>query len=151
MLLDSFQFSNSQTLSGLNSTGVVSTETWDLEEIHDSTMTDDQVIGGVIVTILSCPAQATIVATEGVEFQVRTAAAEALASLYEIVGSISVLPSKIVAGAQFFIPIYCDVAQKELGLWYKAVSTSVTGNIVVDADYSDVPACKNESLQKVPT
>ena len=143
------QFSNGQTLSNLNSTGEVSTNQWDLEEQNGTTRADDQITGGVMVTILSAPAQATIAGTEGLEIQVRTAAAGALTSLYEIVGAISVLPSKVVAGAQFWVPIYMDIAQTKLGCWFKAISTSFVGDIVVDADFLDAPVCKNEALQKI--
>lgn len=145
------QFANGQVLAGLDSTGVVSENQYDLEDINDITVADDQAIGGVMVTILSAPAQATIVGTEGMEIQVRTAAGGALTSLYEILGAISVLPARVVTGAQFFVPIYSDKCQAKLGCWFKAISTSFVGNISVDADFQKEPVCKNESLQRVRT
>ena len=147
MLNEEYKFSDNQDLSGLTSTGEVSTETWDLEEIHSGSVVDDQVKGWIIVTIMADTSFTG--GTEGLMIEVRTAAAEALASGYEVVGARSVLPAKVVVGGQVAIPIYCDIAQKELGLWYKAINTTFTGTIYVDADFAIEKVVKNESIQRV--
>jgi len=147
MLCEKYQFCNKQDLNNLDNTGEVSDETWDLEEIQSDTITDDQVIGGIVVTIM---ADTSVTGgDEGLLIEIRTAAAEALASGYEIVGARSILQAEVVVGKQIFIPIHCDVAQKELGLWFKAVSTAFVGYIYVDADYQVSPVSKNEDMQKV--
>lgn len=140
-----FVFSDSQTITNVTSTGEVSSNTWDLET---NAPVDDQVVGFVNITIISAVVSGM---TEGLEFQVRTAAAEALTSVYEIVGAISVIPGKVVAGAQFSIPINFDVCQKQLGVWAKAISTSNTGAIVFDAEFSVNRVSPNGSLQKMPS
>ena len=144
MQVEGYKFSNGQTLTNLDSTGEVSSNTWDMEA---NAMVDDMIQGYVNVTILSAPAQATIAGTEGVVFEVRTAAAVELTSLYELMGSVSVLPAKIVAGAQITIPVFYPKMQKQMGVWFKALSTSVVGDIVVDADFHNGPAFNNESIQ----
>jgi hypothetical protein len=141
---ESYKFSDGQTLSNLDSTGEISSNTWDLEA---NAMVDDMVMGNVIITIISAPAQATIAGTEGVFFEVRTAAAVALTSSYEVIGAISVLPAKLVAGAQFTVPVFTPKAQKQMGVWYRDVSTDVVGDIVVDADFQYSPVVTSEDIQ----
>lgn len=149
MLNEEYKFCDNQQFEDLDSTGEVSEETWDLEEIHSGNVTDDQVLAWIIVTFM---ADTSITGgTEGLLIEARTAAAEALSSSYEIVGARSVLPANVVAGNQVAIPVYCDIAQKELGLWFKAINTQFTGDIYVDADYSIEKVVKNESIQRVRT
>jgi len=149
MLNEEYKFSDNQDLNNLSSTGEVSDETWDLEEIHSGSVADDQVMGWVIVTLMADTDVSG--GDEGLLIEVRTAAAEALASGYEVVGARSILQAAVVAGTQIAIPIYCDVAQKELGLWYKAINTSFVGYIYADADFSIEKVVKNESIQRVRT
>lgn len=149
MLNEEYKFSDNQDLNNLTDTGEVSDETWDLEEIHSGTVADDQVLGWIIVTFM---ADTSITGgDEGMMIEARVAAAEALASGYEVVGARSVLPAKVVPGNQVAIPIYCDIAQTELGLWYKAIDTAFVGYIYVDADYSLEKVVKNEGIQRVRT
>lgn len=147
--MDYRQFSDNQQLNNLDSTGEVSEETWDLEEIGSDSLPDDQAIGGVLVTLMEDTSVTG--GDEGLLIEVRTAAAEALASGYEIVGARSILPAEVVAGKQIWVPFWADIAQKELGLWFKAVSTAFVGDIYVDADYQAQPVVKNEAIQKVPS
>lgn len=148
-MLEKFKFADSQTFSNLDSTGEKSTLVWDLETIGSESQTDDQVMGGgILITIISAPAQATIAGTEGLVIEVRTDAAEALTTLPEIVGCISVLPSKVLTGAQFYVPCHMDVCQLYLGVWLRDYSTDFVGDIVIDADWVDGPVTPNEGLQK---
>lgn len=149
MLNEQYKFSDNQDVDNLNSGGEVSVETWDLEEIHSGEVVDDQVKGWIIVTFMKNTSISG--GDDGIQIEARVAAAEALTSLYEVVGARSVLPAKVVAGGQVAIPIYCDIAQKELGLWFKAVSTAFVGHIYIDADYSLEKVVKNESIQRVRT
>lgn len=149
MVNEEYKFSDNQDLTTLDSTGVVSDETWDLEEIHSGSVVDDQVMGWIIVTLMEDTSVTD--GDEGMVVEARVAAAEALASGYEIVGARSILQAECVAGTRIAIPIYCDVAQKELGLWYRAVSTSFTGTIYVDADFSTEKVVENEAIQRVRT
>lgn len=143
------KFSDNQDLTTLDSTGEVSDETWDLEENGSDSITDDQVVGGVMVTIMDDTSVTD--GDEGLLIEIRTAAAEALASGYEVIGARSILAARVIPGTRIFIPVHCDVAQKELGVWYKAVSTSFTGTIYVDADFQTMPDSRNEEIQKVPS
>jgi len=143
--------SNNQDFANTTSTGEVTDDVLDVETLDGSiaALTDDQLVGYMNVTLGTVPAQATIVGTEGVIFEALTDSAAALTTLPEIIGAISVIPSKIVAGAKFSVPCRFDVLQKYVGGWVKAVSTSVVGTIYADIEFSDEPISENESIQKV--
>jgi len=141
---EGYKFSDSQTLSNLDSTGEISDNTWDMEA---NAMVDDMIMGNVIVTIISAPAQATIAGTEGMQIEVRTDSNVNLTTTPEIIGAISVLPAKVIAGAQFTIPVFCPKMQKQMGVWYKDVSTDFVGDIVVDADFQYSPVVSSEDIQ----
>jgi hypothetical protein len=142
--------SNSQAFASI-STGEVSTNVLNMEtdSAANALLTDDQIGCFMNITVISAPAQATIVATEGICFQLRTAAAAALTSVYEICGSISVIPSLLVAGKKFSIPIKKDILQTFVGAWVMAISTALVGTLTLDIELSDQPISENESLQKV--
>ena len=144
------ELSDNQDFANLDSTGEVTDDVFNVEESSSSValLTDDQGIGYMNVTFGTVPAQATIAGTEGLVIQVLTDSAAALTTLPEICGSISIIPSKIVAGAQFSVPFRMDVLQTYLGGWLKAFSTSVVGTIYADIDFSNTPVSPNESLQK---
>jgi len=148
-----FLFSDNQDFANTTSTGEVSDKVYDMETLDGTVanFTDDQGIGYVNVTFGTVPAQATIVGTQGLMISVLTDSAAALATLPETCGAISILPSKIVAGAQFSIPFRMDILQKYLGVWVKAVSTSFVGTIYADIEISDHPVGENEGIQKMPS
>lgn len=143
--------SDNQDFANTTSTGEVTDNVYDVETSNGSlaVLTDDQIVGFMNVTLITVPAQATIVGTEGLVIEARTAAAAALTSLYEVIGGISILPAKIVAGAKFSVPCRFDVLQKYVGGWVRAVNTAVVGTIYADIEFSDLPISENESLQKV--
>jgi len=144
--------SDNQDFASVNSTGVVTDNVHNVEANSAAValIADDQGIGYMNVTLNTVPAQSTIVATQGVVFEVRTDSAAALTTLPEICGAISVIPSKIVAGAKFSVPFRMDVLQTFIGGWVRAYNTAVTGTIYADIHFADTPISPNESLQKVP-
>jgi len=145
--------SDNQDFANTDSTGEVTDNVFDMEATSGAValITDDQGIGYMNVTINVAPAQATIAATEGIVFEVRTDSAAALTTLPEVCGAISVLPSKLVAGAKFSVPFRMDVLQKYLGGWVRDVSTDLVGTLYADIHFADTPISPNEALQKVPS
>ena len=144
--------SDNQDFASVNSTGVVTDNVHNVEANSAAValIADDQGIGYMNVTLNTVPAQSTIVATQGVVFEVRTDSAAALTTLPEICGAISVIPSKIVAGAKFSVPFRMDVLQTFIGGWVRAYNTAVTGTIYADIHFADTPISPIESLQMVP-
>jgi hypothetical protein len=120
-----------------------------VDSAANALLTDDQITCYANVTVIIAPAQATIVATEGIAIQIRTAAAATLTSVYEVCGEISLIPSKIVTGAKFSVPVKMDILQKFVGAWVMAISTALTGTLYLDIELSDEPISENESVQKV--
>lgn len=144
------ELSDNQDFANTTSTGEVTDDVLNMEtdSSANALLTDDQGIGYMNVTLGTVPAQATIAGTEGVVFEVLTDSAAALTTLPEICGSVSLLPSKIVAGLKFSVPFRMDVLQTFLGGWVKAKSTSVVGTIYADIEFSNTPVSPNEALQK---
>ena len=148
-----FLLSDNQDFAGLTGTGEVTDNVYDMETLDGSkaNFTDDQGIGWANITFGTVPPQSTIVGTEGLVIELRTDAAAALTTLPEICGAISIIPSKIISGAQFSIPFRMDIMQKYFGGWLRAYSTAVTGTIYADIKISDHPKSENEGIQKVPS
>ncbi len=145
--------SDSQSLTTLTSTGVIATNLFDAEE---DAIIDDQLIGFLNFTILSVAGLSG--ATQGLNVSVRTdnqtnlATSKTAAGLgYVVVGGIEIEKIDLVAGKQFSIPYIKDIGKKYFSAWFKAVNTTITGTIVVDADFSDTPVGLNETMQKVRT
>lgn len=149
---DNIPLSDNQDFANTTSTGEVTDNVYDMEAASGSValIADDQGIGYMNVTLNTVPAQATIAGTQGLIFEVLTDAAAALTTLPEICGAISVIPSKLVAGAKFSVPFKMDVLQKYVGGWVKAVNTAVVGTIYADIHFAATPISGNEGLQKVP-
>lgn len=149
-----YVLSDNQDFANTTSTGEVTDNVMNLEldaSAGNTILTDDQGLGWMIVTLGTVPAQATIVGTEGLVIEVRTDAAAALTTLPEICGCISVIPSKIVAGAKFSVPFKMDVMQAFIGGWLRAKSTSFVGTIYADISFSDQPLGENAKIQKMPS
>lgn len=142
--------SDNQDFTDLTSTGEVTDNVFNLEEKSSGSalLTDDQGIGYMNVTLLTVPAQATIAGTQGVVFSVLTDSAAALTTLPEICGSVSLIPSKIVAGLKFSVPFRMDIMQTYIGGWVKAFDTAVVGTIYADIEFSNTPVSANDALQK---
>lgn len=145
--------SDSQTFTNTDSTGEISSNMYDLEE---SAITDDQLFGFLNLTVIS--ATLTSGLTEGIHVAVRTDDATDLATAkdgagagYVEVGGIEIPKEEIVAGRQFSIAYLKDIAKRYIGGWVKAVSTQLTGNIVLDMEFSDHAVSANERIQKIPS
>jgi hypothetical protein len=132
-MFDDFQFSNGQALSTLNSTGVTSTNYWDLEE---GVSTDQMVIGWINGIILSTTSTG---GDSGLIIEVRSSDATTLATTPMYLGARTLLQSEIVAGFKFSIGIYACKVKKYLGTWYRTVNESLTGATAVDAWFSEQP------------
>ena len=132
--MEKFVFSNGQALGTLNSTGVISTNIWDLEE---GVSVDQMVIGWVNGIILSSTNSAG--GTEGLIIEVRSSDAEALATTPMYLGARTLMSSEIVTGFRFSIGIYATALKKYLGVWYRAFNTSLDGATSVDARFELQP------------
>ena len=134
----------------LSSTGVISDYYCDMEvdSAAGALLTDDQVQGymNVVITAIDY----TSGGTEGLVLEVRNGDNSNLSTSAEVIGVQDVPLAKVVAGAQFSVPFRRDVAEKYLGGWVRAKSTTYTGTVTFDAEFSDTPFSENESLQKVP-
>jgi hypothetical protein len=143
-MLERFVFSDGQALGTLDSTGVVSSNVWDLETYA---VADGQVMGWVNVVILSTTNTA---GDEGLNIAVLTDAAAALTTAPKQIGGIILVQSEILAAAAgivYSIGIKRDICEQYLGVWYKAVSTSLNLLTSVDAWFSDQPLTRH-GIQK---
>lgn len=143
--------SDAQARTNPTSTGTVSTNVCDLEQNSGAVtlITDDQLCGymNVILTAVSY----TSGGTEGITLQVRNGDNSDCTTGAEIIGQQDVPLTGVVAGAKFSVPFRRDVAERYLGSWVAAKSTTYTGTITVDAWFDNQPISENESLQKVPS
>ena len=149
---DNILLSDNQDFANTTSTGEVTDNVHNVEANSSAValIADDQGMGYMNVTLNTVPAQATIAGTEGLIFEVRTDAAAALTTLPEICGAVSVIPTKLLAGAKFSVPFRMDVLQTFIGGWVRAYNTAVVGTIYADIHFSDTPISPNESIQKTP-
>lgn len=142
--------SDAQARTNPDLTGTVSETVLDLEQSSKSVaiLTDDQLVGfmNVILTAVSF----TSGGTEGISLQVRNADNSNLSTGAEIIGQLDVPLADILAGAKFNVPFNRAKAERYLGGWLAAKSTTYTGTITVDMWFDNEPISENESLQKVP-
>ena len=141
--------SDGQSRTNPNSTGTISDQQLDMEQDSAATviLTDDQVEGylNVIITAYSF----TSGGTEGIVLEVRNGDNNDLATGVEVIGSLNVPLADIAVGAKFPVPFKRDVAERYLGGWLRAHTTTLTGTIAVDADFSNQQIGPNETIQKV--
>ncbi len=142
-MLDNFVFSAGQALSTLSSTGVISTNIWDLEE---DVTADQQVVGWFNFLIRSTTNTS---AGEGVWIEVRSEDETNLnwdsASAGQItndqtdqhcLGALLLRDDQIAAGAEFAIGVRRAALGRYLGIWYRAASSSLNGATAIDAWFS---------------
>lgn len=144
-------FSNGQDLSTLDSTGVVSTNVFDLELTGsggDTIIEDDQIVGFMNFEILSTSNTA---GDEGIKIELRGSDNANMSSSPERLGTIQINQAEIVAGAVFSIRVIKQLATKFLGVFYQAISTSMDGATVVDCYMHTSPVTPNDSIQKLPS
>lgn len=147
---NTLKVSDAQARTNPTSTGTVSTNVLDLEQNSAAAtlLTDDQLVGymNVVITAVSYSSGGT----EGISLQVRNGDNSDGTTGAEIIGQQDVPLAGVVAGAKFSVPFRRDVAERYVASWLAAKSTTYTGTITVDVDFSDQPISENESLQKVP-
>jgi hypothetical protein len=142
-MFDDYQFSDGQALSTLNSTGVVSSNIWDLEE---NVSTDQLVFGWINGIILSSTNSAG--GTEGLWIEARSADSTNLSTTPLWHGAIKLRLDEIVTGHRFSFGVYAPVCEKYFGLWYRADTTSLSGATSVDAWFSLQPHCQLKIQKK---
>ena len=129
-----YQFSDAQDLGSLNSTGVVSSNIFDLEE---GVSVDQLVMGWVNGIILST---SNTGGDDGLWIEVRSADSDNLSTTPLYHGAILLTQDEIVAGREFSIGVYAPVCEKYFGLWYRAGNTSLNGATIIDAHWALEPA-----------
>ncbi len=132
-----FEFSNAQALSTLDSTGVVSSNVWDLENSSSGiamNQTDFMVMGWIHFIILSTTN------TTGNNFRVTlvSSSSAALTGTLKYLGGQELLIPDIVAGNKYSFGVSRQKCEQYLGIWYKA-ATSLTGATGVDCYFTDGP------------
>lgn len=142
-----FEFSDAQLFTNLTSTGEVSDDVWDLENSSSGVAIgqDDFMVEGwlnVLITALSI----TSGVTQGVHFAMRTDDAASLATAqtasagYFEIGGVQVLKTVyLIAGREFSIPVRFEKCKQFIGFWAKAVNTTLTGTINIDANFIQAP------------
>lgn len=132
-MTDNFKFSNGQALGTLNSTGVVSTNIWDLEE---DVSVDQQVLGWINGIILSSTNTGN---TQGMDIELRTSDNTNMSTTPLYLGGIHLTLEETITGHRFCFGVCKANLEKYLGIWYKATNTSLDGATSVDCWFSEQP------------
>lgn len=145
---EKWQFSNGQDVTTLNSTGVVSENTFNIEQ---DVTADQQIMGWINGIILASDNSS---GTEGMFIEVRTDDNAALDLAHDtgdenIIGAIHLRKAEIVAGTKFSIGVCKANLGTQLGLWFRAHTTSLNGNTTIDAWFSEQPMSEL-GIQKKP-
>ncbi len=131
------QFSNGQDLTGLNSTGVVSSNIWDLEQDNDNNLivTDGQVLGWFNFVL----GAVNTGGDEGLWIEIRTedetnldwdsqAAGEIGTGVDQhCLGALLISQTELTAGNAWAIGVRKAQLGRYLGIWYRAASTALAG------------------------
>ena len=146
-----FEFSNAQALTTLNSTGIVSTNVFDMELSKsggDTILTNDQIVGVLNITIPALAGQ--VAGDEGMTIQLLSNDSADMTTGDEVeLGSAHASQAELQAGCVKNIVVTKALTQKFLGVWYKAHTTTLTTGQTVDAHWSIAPLTKNGTLQKL--
>ena len=149
---DKYVFSNGQALSTLDSTGVVSSNVFDMEldaSGGNTILTDDQVEVFFNVQVLSSTNTA---GDEGMDVELRMGDNSDMTTGGVVIASMHLAQADIAAGTIRSIKVLKSLAYKFLGAWFKATNTSLDNATGVDCWLSDVPdGSPNDSIQKVPS
>ena len=148
-----FQFSDAQALGALDSTGVVSSNVFDMELTKsggDTIIENDQIVGVVNITI---PPNADQVAgDEGVDINLLSNDNADMTTGTEVtLGTCHVSQAELLAGCVKNIEVIASLTQKFIGLWFLATSTTITTGNTVDAHFSIAPLTENDAIQKIPS
>ena len=143
---DKFIFSDAQDLTGVDSTGVVSTNIWDIEE---DAVTDHSLIGWLNVSFAAGNAGAT----EGLWIELRSSDNTNMSTSPTYLGAILLTDAELTAATGTTISFGFSKAnlQKYVSVWYRADTTSLAGTATpVDAWFSEHSAGEL-GLQKQPS
>jgi len=137
---DLFTFAAAQDLTGVDSTGVVSDNIWDLEadDAGNATETDSQVVGWLNVLFRASNAGAT----EGLWVELRTSDNTDIDTTHEKLGALFLTDAQLTAAAGKTFSIGVSVAglKKYVGVWFRADTTSLAATATpVDAWLSIAP------------
>jgi hypothetical protein len=142
-----FYFSDNQSYSNLSTTGAISTYYWDLENRASGSaigQVDMSLVGylNVIITSVSY----TSGGTEGIYLRLLTDDATSLDTTrttagagFRVICCYQVEYIDIVAGRTYSIPVCEEVCKQYVGFWPVAVSTTYTGTLKFDANFSSEP------------
>jgi len=143
-MFDKFMFCDALDLSALNSTGIIGSNFWDIEE--DSSTTDGQLLGWINILITAAAAQSALGGTEGIWIELRCddtanlAFTPASATADEqILGAIWLAKIQLVAGKIYSFGISRANLGKYVGIWARAHTTSVSGTLNIDAWFGQQP------------
>jgi len=146
------ELSNAQVLGALTSTGIVSTNVFDMEldkAAGETIIEDDQLVA---ILNLTFPPNADQVITTGLYVDLLSNDnADMTTGTEVILGTVFVSMAELVAGCVKNIEVLKTLTQKFVGAWYKAASTTITTGNTVDAHFSIAPLTENDKIQKVPS
>ena len=119
-MYDKFVFSDAQALATLDSTGVISSNYWDLEYDDSSTLirADQQVTGWLNVILTSI---ANTGGDEGMYIWIIESDSTD-GSTPSYLGGIRLLQAEIATGNQFSIGVNKKCSKRYMSVWYMAVS-----------------------------
>lgn len=144
-------FSDAQALGALTSTGVVSTNVFDMEldgSGGNTIIEDDQLVGILNITIAPLAAQT---AAEGMTIYLRSGDNSDMTTSAINLGSVFVSLTELVAGCVKNIEVIKSLTQKFVGLFYDPESSTLITGQLVDAHFSIAPLTENDKIQKVPS
>jgi hypothetical protein len=148
-----FELSNAQVLGALDSTGIVSTNVFDMEldgSGGETIIEDDQLVGILNITIP--PNAAQVAGDEGMDIILYSNDnADMTTGVEVLLGQTHVSQAELIAGCVKNIEVIKSLTQKFVGAWYKATSTTLTTGQLADAHFSIAPLTENGKLQKVPS
>ncbi len=148
---DKYMFSDAQALGALTSTGVVSTNVFDMEleeAAGNVIIEDDQLVDVLNLTI---PANAGQVAGDsGMNIYLRSGDNNDMVTSAIDLGVVFVSQAELLAGCIKNIKVLKQLTQKFVGVFYDPVSETLTTGNTVDAYWDTEPLTANDSVQKVP-
>lgn len=143
---DKFIFSNGQDLGSLNSTGVKSTDWWDLEE--DASV-DQYLEGWIHFIILTCTQTS---GDSGLEILLATSDNTDLTTSAQWLAGLKLTEAELVAGNEFCFGFAKGNLKTYVGMWYQAVNESLDGATTIDAYFALGPLTSpGNEIQKRPS
>jgi len=148
-----YLFSDAQALSTLDSTGVVSSNVFDMELAASggaAILTNDQLVGVLNVRINSST-NTVAGGTEGMDILLLSNDNADMTTGTEVeLARIHLTYAEIVTGTIKNVAVCTPLTQCFVGVWYKATSTSLDGATAAEAWMDIAPVTANDSIQKVP-